>query len=252
MSREIRIRQPRNLPRGQLPRKRRWPWIVALLAVLVGLGWYSVHHHAEAVEADSAPRSFAAPRGSRNTTARCFIVVIDESSSMAGSDPNHLRAGAINETVRFLRAYGLPGDELGGGWFADSTAFTDPSTVGSVTTDWSAPNVGGGTNMVAAVVEAEQKLGQCSAQPVLLLVTDGQADDMTAVGNLIRGLSADTRVHLVAMNIDGGYDSIAQAWEDPALGIDSIERIDEVRPLAVAQAIAHILELETGQQIAVD
>ena len=251
MRRDVRIRQPRGLPIGQLPRPRRWPWLVALLALVLALGRYALERHSSVQAADRTPRSFTAPRGSRLTTARCIIVVIDESSSMTTSDPSGLRARAIDETVRFLVSFGLPGDEIGGGWFADTSSYADPVVVSKAASTWVPPNLGGSTNMTGALADVAPVLERCTAQPVLLLVTDGQADDLEVVRQRIHALPPDVRIHLVAMNVDGGYVSVAPFWEDPSLGIDSVERIDEVRPVAVARAVADILERETGQQIGV-
>ncbi len=62
--------------------------------------------------------------GERTTGARCWMVVIDESSSMSSADSLGTRADAVRATAEFLAAYGVAADRIGVTWFADDAEVT--------------------------------------------------------------------------------------------------------------------------------
>jgi len=92
-----------------------------------------------------------------------------------------------------------------------------------------------------------------SAQRVIVLVSDGQAPDdaeFRAIGALITGAGRSVHLHLIAMNGGQAFEPARLFWEDSALGIDSITTVSSFGSDEVAAAVAGILTLETGQQVA--
>ena len=70
--------------------------------------------------------AFDAPVGERITGARCLMVVVDESASMADADGTGARADAVAAAADFLAAHGLADDRIGVTWFADSADVEGP------------------------------------------------------------------------------------------------------------------------------
>jgi uncharacterized protein with von Willebrand factor type A (vWA) domain len=183
----------------------------------------------------------------------CASVVIDDSSSMAGSDPEGIRGSAVSALAQFLDDFGLADDRVGVVWFADSVAVTDPIDVArSESLPVSPPPVGGGTVIAPAVEAAARSLESCgSRRRVVVLVTDGQSDpdDLAGVESVVGSLPAGSHVHLIAMNGGGVFQGVAPFWERRELGLASVRPIDSFGSNAMSSAMAHVLSLETGQDI---
>jgi hypothetical protein len=253
-------------PRRLRRQRRRWPLLIPLLPLAA---WGALHllDDPEPTAASPLPKlvpvvapsstlvAFDTPSGERTTAARCWMVVIDESASMATSDQAGTRADAVRATAEFLAAYGLDDDRIGVTWFADSAAADIP---GAATATLQAPlppdGLGNGTNIADALTAALGAMGQgCgSTQRVVVLVSDGQASTQAAfdaTAAVIRGAGSDVSVHLIAMNGDSAFEGVRPFWDDPALGITSTRTISTFGSDEVATAVAEILTIETGQQI---
>jgi Mg-chelatase subunit ChlD len=198
--------------------------------------------------------SFEAPVGERATGARCWMVVIDESSSMASADSLGTRADAVRATAEFLAAYGLDDDRIGETWFADDAAVAPAVPTADFVPSVAKHAVGSGTRIAAALQSTFDSMTQrCGgSQAVVVLVTDGQASsdpEFDEIKTFLTGAARDVHVHLVAMNGNQAFEPSRPFWEDAALGIDSITAIDSFGSDEVAAAVAGILTAETGQQV---
>jgi len=247
-------------PRRLRPVRRRWPLPVIAIPLLAwaGVRLADDSERTDALGPTSAPEStlvsFEAPVGERSTDARCWMVVIDESSSMSSADALGSRADAVRATAEFLAAYGLDGDRIGVTWFADTADVTAAVPSDSFAASATAPTVGSGTAISSALQSANDAMkASCDgAQPVIVLVTDGQAPtdaEFIATAAFLTGPARDVHVHLVAMNDNQAFEPARAFWEGPALGVDSITTVDSFGSDEVAGAIARILATETGQQV---
>lgn len=252
-------------PRRLRPARRRWPLLLLAVPVAAwaGLRLADDSSPTEALSpstAASAPGStlvaFDAPVGSRITDARCWMVVIDESSSMATADEVGSRADAVRAAGEFLAAYGLAGDRIGVTWFADSADVTPPAVAsGTPATRANSLSLGSGTDIANALNTTLDSMDtSCgAAQRVVVLVSDGQLSsdaEFRATADLITGAGRNVHLHLIAMNGNQAFEAPRPFWEDPALGIDSITTVSSLGSDEVAAAVAGILTLETGQQVA--
>ena len=254
-------RRPLRPLRPPAPRRlrRRLPWWPLLVVAAPLAGWLAWRAVDDGTPTQAAPpeMAFDAPVGERITGPRCFMVVVDESASMADADATGARADAVAAARDFLAAHGLPDDRIGVTWFADSADVEGPA-LASVGASTSAPAdltpLGTGTNIASALhqtVEAQQR-GCASAKPVIVLVSDGQASgdaqfELTA--EALKGAGSGLDVHLIAMNGNDAFESARAFWSDPALGLDSIETVTSFGRGEVSAAMAQILTLETGQQV---
>lgn len=259
VSRAVAPRRPPS-PRRLARRRRRWPLLLAVAPIAAWLAVRALDDPAPsaALAATTAPPgstlvAFDAPTGSRTTDARCWMIVIDESSSMAASDAAGTRADAVRATAEFLAAYGLDGDRIGVTWFADRADVQPPAAAASVALG-SRPRtpVGSGTRIAAALDETAAAMDRSCGDTdrVAVLVSDGQAtsaDDFDAIARLVA--DSGIGVHLIAMNGDGTFDTVRPSWDDPAIGVRSIREITSFGGDEVADAVAAILSAETGQQV---
>ena len=198
--------------------------------------------------------SFQAPTGERTTGARCWMVVIDESSSMSSADSLGTRADAVRATAEFLAAYGLDGDRIGETWFADDAAVTAAVPTASFVPSVAKHDVGSGTELAEALnATFDSMTASCAgSKPVIVLVSDGQASsqpDFVGISTLLTGRGSDVNVHLIAMNENAAFESARPFWEDPANGLQSITTVTGFGSAEVAAAVAGILSAETGQQV---
>ncbi|MGH9136552.1 MAG: VWA domain-containing protein, partial [Acidimicrobiales bacterium] len=253
-------------PRRLRRQRRSWPLLVPLVP-LAAWGMLRLLDDPEPTAASPLPKlvpavapsstlvAFDTPSGERTTAARCWMVVIDESASMATSDQAGTRADAVRATAEFLAAYGLDDDRIGVTWFADTAAAVAPgAATAAAKTPVPPGGLGGGTNIADALMSAIGAMDQgCgSAQRVVVLVSDGQASTQMAfdaTAAVIRGAAPDVSVHLIAMNGASAFEDVRAFWEDPALGIASIRTISTFGSDEVAAAVAEILTIETGQQV---
>ena len=257
----LRPPSPRRLAR----RRRRWPWLVPLAALLAwGTARLLDDPPATAAVPSSpvaaaAPSStlvaFATPTGERATAARCWMVVIDESASMSTADKPGTRADAVRAAGEFLAAYGLADDRIGVTWFADLTEAEAPQAATAMRLAPAASaNLGSGTVISDGLTAAFDAMDRtCGVtQRVIVLVTDGQATsaaEFAATEALIRGRGNGTTFHLIAMNGGGAFEPARSFWDDPALNLASIRTIDTFGRDEVAAAVAAILAMETGQKV---
>lgn len=250
----LRPPSPRRLRRHG----RRWPWLLALVPLAVAGWWWQRDDGGDPVAAAPQPTvpgavGFGAPTGERATDARCFMIAIDESSSMASADQAGVRADAVRATSDFLAVHGLDGDRIGTTWFAEGAATTDPGPPDDVVLGAAPATLGAGTRIAEGLRSAQAGLDRTcdTAQQVIVLVSDGEAsgpDEFAAARDAIT-TSPDVTVHLIAMNDNGAFESSRTFWEDPALGVASIRTITSFGRDEVARAVAAILSIETGQQV---
>ncbi len=251
--RPLRPPAPRRLRR----RRPLWPLLLLVVPVVGWLAWRALDDGAPTEAASAGDVAFGAPTGERLTGPRCFMVVVDESASMADADATGARADAVDAAWRFLDAYGLADDRIGTTWFADSADVVGPvpataavSRVAPVDT----ATLGTGTNIAFAFRAALDALnsGCGAARPVIVLVSDGQASSQAQFdqsASIIKGAGAGLDVHLIAMNGNSAFEPVRSFWSDPTLGLDSIDVITSFGRDEVATAMAKILTLETGQQV---
>jgi hypothetical protein len=248
-------------PRRLRPARRRWP-LLLLVPVVAWAGLRLLDDdsptQAAAPTTTGAPVStlvsFQEPTGERNTAARCWMVVIDESSSMSSADSLGTRADAVRATAEFLAAYGLDGDRIGETWFADGADVTPAAPTGQFAPSVVKHDVGSGTELTNALTATVDSMASSCAgvQPVLVLVSDGQASsqpDFDGIATLLAGRGSDVSVHLIAMNENAAFESARSFWEDPALGLRSITTVTGFGSDEIAAAVAGILSTETGQQV---
>ena len=248
-------------PRRLRPARRSWP----LLLLVPVASWAGLRlldddspTRAAAPTTTGAPVStlvsFQEPTGERSTGARCWMVVIDESSSMSSADSLGTRADAVRATAEFLAAHGLAGDRIGETWFADDADVTPAVPTAQFVPSVAKHDVGSGTMLANALTTTVDSMtSSCAgAKPVLVLVSDGQASsqpDFDAITTLLTGLARDVSVHLIAMNENQAFESARPYWEDPALGLQSITAVTGFGSDEIAAAVAGILSTETGQQV---
>ncbi len=249
-------------PRRLRPVRRRWPLLIVAIPLLAWAGM-RLTSDGEPTDAlgpsttdspESTLVSFQAPIGERSTDARCWMVVIDESSSMSSADQLGTRADAVRATAEFLTAYGLAGDRIGVTWFADTADVTAAVPTDAFAAAATAPMVGSGTAISSALDSAHDAMkASCDgAEQVMVLVTDGLASsdsEFAATSAFLTGAGRDVHVHLVAMNGNQAFEQARAFWEDPSLGLDSITTVSSFGSDEVAAAIADILTTETGQRV---
>lgn len=248
-------------PRRLRPARRRWPLLLLVpIAAWVGLRLADDDSptQAAAPTTTGAPVStlvsFQAPTGERSTAARCWMVAIDESSSMSSADSLGTRADAVRATAEFLAAHGLDGDRIGETWFADEAQVTPAVATADFAPSATKHDVGSGTELASALnATFDSMTSNCAdAQQVLVLVSDGQAasqPDFDAITTFLTGRGRDVNVHLIAMNENQAFESARAFWEDPAIGLDSITTVSGFTGDEIAAAVARILSVETGQQV---
>lgn len=262
MTRANVMRRPRT---ARLGRTRPW-WILPVAAGVVAAA--VLWPHDDRTPPQPAPHQaltevqrvrLAAPTGPRTVKEDlCMVEVIDQSSSMADADPHSLRATAVGAVADWLGRYGQPGDRLGVVWFADTTltfppvpARGDPASLQVAAQD-PGSSVGGSTNMVKALEDAAALLRTCpsGSRPSMVIISDGVVDATTPLRELLDQAPSGTRVHLVAMDVDGAYSAGAyQLWESPAVGLASVQRVAAVDAKGVTDPAAFILGQETGQHV---
>ena len=260
------IRRPVGTIRPPSPRRlraarRRWP-LLLLVPVAAWGGLRLLDDDAPTEAAAPATTdvpvstlvSFQAPTGERSTGERCWMVVVDESSSMSSADSLGTRADAVRATAEFLAAYGLDGDRIGETWFADDADVTPAVPTAQFVPSASKRELGSGTELAEALTAAvDEMASSCAgATPVLVLVSDGQASsqpDFDGIATLLTGRGVDVHVHLIAMNENLAFESSRPFWEDPAIGLDSITTVSGFGTDEIAAAVAGILSAETGQQV---
>jgi hypothetical protein len=248
-------------PRRLRPVHRRWPLLLLVpVAVWGGVRLLDDDSPTEAAgpttsEApDSTLVSFQDPTGERTTAARCWMVVIDESSSMSSADSLGTRADAVRATAEFLAAHGLDGDRIGETWFADDADVTPAVPTTRFVPSVVKHDVGSGTELAEALnATVDSMTASCEgAKPVIVLVSDGQATsqpDFDAIATLFTGRGREVNVHLIAMNENQAFEPARPFWEDPAIGLQSITTVSGFGSAEVAAAVAGILSVETGQQV---
>ena len=248
-------------PRRLRPARRRWPLLLLVpVAVWGALRFADDDSPSEAAAPtasdvpDSTLVSFQAPTGERSTGARCWMVAIDESSSMSSADSLGTRADAVRAAAEFLAAYGLDGDRIGETWFADEAQVTSAVPTADFAPSAAKHDVGSGTALASALdATYDSMTTNCAgAEPVLVLVSDGQASsqpDFDAIAAFLTGRGVDINVHLIAMNENQAFESARPFWEDPTIGIDSITTVSGFGSDEIATAVAGILSDETGQQV---
>lgn len=232
------------------------------LALVPLAAWYLPKLWRDDPATQAAPPAvgFGEPVGERLTSARCFMVVVDESSSMADADVSGSRADAVRAATDFLAAYGRSDDRIGTTWFADTAAVDGPRPASTdATSKPASPTeaLGSGTDIAGALRAAVEAMdARCAnAKPVIVLVSDGQpssADQFAATADVIASAGSGLDLHLIAMNGNDAFEGSRSFWEDLTLGVDSIETIVSFGRDEVAAAMAKILTLETGQQVAAD
>lgn len=252
---------------------RRWPWALLLVPVAAA-GLYQLQRSRQPSAAMAAPPpppgspaptatvaattstlvAFGAPAGERSTGPRCVMVVLDESTSMSTADAAGTRTDAVRAAADFLSAHGIDGDRIGVAWFADAAEVVDPAPPAQASAARpGAVYLGSGTQVAAALTRTLGSMqASCDgAQPVIVLVSDGQASgarEFDAIRETLAGAPA-LNVHLIAMNGGQAFEVARAFWEDPRLGIDSIATISDFGRDEVAAAMAGILSRETGQQV---
>lgn len=197
--------------------------------------------------------AFGAPSGERTTGARCIVVAIDESTSMSSADRSGARADAVRATASFLATHGLDGDRLGTTWFAERASSTDPVPPQEAAPLDPPTTLGAGTSISAGLREAQRSLerGCGEATKVVVLVSDGEASgpgEFAAARNAVTSVDG-VALHLIAMNEGGAFEPSRAFWEDPQLGLASIQTIDGFGRDEMAGAVAAILSMETGQAV---
>jgi hypothetical protein len=197
---------------------------------------------------------FAAPFGERTTGPLCWMVVVDESSSMATADTTGARADAVRAAARFIASHGLDEDRIGATWFADQAEVLppgDPATVRIAPTG--GVPLGSSTRMAAALRSALDAMASAcgSARQVLVLVSDGAAsgEDEFAGTKAVLAAAPAVDVYLIAMNGGSAFEPSRAFWADPALGVNSIRTIDTFGADEVAGAMAAVLSIATGQEV---
>jgi von Willebrand factor type A domain len=253
--RPLRPPAPRRIRRS----RPLWPLLALLVPIAAIAAWRLVDDGGPSAAAEREPAdgaiAFDAPIGDRITGPRCLMVVVDESSSMTEADATGARADAVQAAADFLQAYGLPEDRIGTTWFADDADVVGPDPASTATAARAAEStaLGSGTKIASALRSALAAMatGCGRAQPVLVLVSDGQASG-PAQFELARDVIAGADgldLHMIALDGNQAFDSVRSFWADPALGLDSIETISSFGRDEVAAAMAAILTLETGQRV---
>jgi hypothetical protein len=238
--------------------------LLALAPVAAGVGWWLNREATPdaAVALSPVPTSapattlvaFTPPVGERTTAARCWMVVIDESSSMATADSAGTRADAVRAAADFLGAYGVDGDRIGATWFSDAADVLAPARPDRAALAPSGRVVlGGGTQIATALEQSFAAMATAcgDAKQVVVLVSDGAASsqsDFAATAAILAG-APDVDVHLIAMNENGAFEAARPFWSDATLGLDSTQTIDDFGRDQVAAAVAQVLSFETGQQV---
>lgn len=234
-------------PISVVPR-RPFPWWIPIAATLSGgLIWWAPW------EPDPVEPIVFSADGPRMTAPMCVAVMIDESGSMADSDPQLARPAALLGASSFLGEFGLATDQVAGGWFADTAEISPLLSAAKGLTelpqDSTVPS-GGGTNMVAAIDRAGQTLETCpfGQTPVLVLVTDGVADDFEAVGQAIARLPSGTTTQLLAIDATGSLASVSSEWAHYAPGVE-VEPVTALDRDGVGTGMANVLSRLTGQKV---
>jgi len=185
----------------------------------------------------------------------CVAVMIDESGSMSDADPRQARTAALLGASSFLDEFGLSTDQVAGGWFSDTAAMSSLMTaskgLAGLPQTSTVPS-GGGTNMVAATDRASTTLQACPAgqTPVLILVTDGVADDFVALRAAVARLPTGTLTQLLAIDQTDSFDSVEPEWARYAPEV-GIVRVTTLTRDGVGVGMASVLSTLTGQEVSV-
>lgn len=230
-----------------------WPfYLAALVALLMVLLPSVVSDLRERTDrwawnrSPSTPWVLEPPTGTRSTPPADLVFMIDESGSVASSDPGRARWVQTHELRRFMSEH-MPQDRLTVGTFATSASRLDPPTNPSlIDLDSVATrriNLGG-TSIAPPVRKGEQVLehGDTSRQRIIVLFTDGDADDIPEAVNLLR---PGTRLIVFGLDDDGTWTRSKSRW--PSGRFQSTTVKGSARSIARAQA--QLLETITGQTI---
>lgn len=230
-----------------------WPfYLAALVALLIVLLPSAVSDLKERTDrwawdrSPSTPWVLEAPTGTRSTPPADIVFMIDESGSVASSDPGRARWVQTQELQRFMSTY-MPQDRLTVGTFATSASRLDPPTNPSLIDLDSVANRRinpGSTNVAPPVRKAEQVFehGDSSRQRIIVLFTDGDADDIGEAINLLR---PDTLLIVFGLDDDGTWSRSRKRW--PSDRFQSTTVKGSAR--SIAQAQVQLLETITGQTI---
>ena len=232
----------------------RSPWrrLVAIIVILAAATWW---WSSRPTEADRI--RLTSPVGERVTGPQCALVLIDQSSSMDGSDPSGLREVAVEELGRWYGRHGIPGDQVGVGWFADSSDITTPRSpeqIGERVDAGPDPAIGDGTMIARALRSDGQSLASCprGSQPSLILVSDGITSETWAeVTSALDSLPAAATMHLFAMNADGGFSSsdAEQFWTNAGPKVVAVDQIKRLDADSITGPLARFVVSSTGQAV---
>jgi len=229
-----------------------WRLLIAIIVILAAAAWW---WSSRPTEADRI--RLTTPVGERITRPQCALVLIDQSSSMDDSDPSGLREVAVEELGRWYGRHGIPGDQVGVGWFADDSDIATPRSpdrIGERIDAGPNPAIGTGTMIARALRSAGQSLSACpsGSQPALILVSDGiTAETWAEVTSALDSLPATTTVHLLAMNADGGFSSsdAEQFWTNAGPRVVAVDQITRLDAVSITEPLARFVVASTGQAV---
>ena len=207
------------------------------------------------------PPDIAAPVPGTRTLNQplSLLLAVDASGSMEASDPRGLRYLDARAVVRWLGDHSENTDDrFGSIHFASNPGLELPPIpvqgnlpVIDAALQKPATDLGGGTNIVGALESIDRLIASTTGTvPVVVILSDGLPNDgdYGAVGEAIRSLQAN--VWLIAFDFDVSYSAQAKpAWD--RFAISGTIRLDSLDSGSVANAIATIVTVETGQSWAV-
>lgn len=234
---------------------QRWPWLLALLALLALVAWRC------------APREPATlgpvppPTGQRTANVIDLCLAIDDSSSTGETDPANRRYQAARFLAGFLAQQSRParpdrvcvvhfGGDAPEELALPLTPVTDRAAIDAAI---ATPTDLGDTNFVAA----DERLAELLGSPlpghhqVVITFTDGvpsssgSSDSFDAISRSLDNLPRRS-THLIALDENGAFDSVRSEWE--SLGLGSIRELSGLQGNELEHAFAHIVVDELGMQ----
>ena len=225
---------------------------VAAAGALAWWLWPSAHERRQVAPGIPTPVA-----GTRTLSVPLVLeLVVDESGSTQQSDPGGRRHAEAAAVASWMSRYSEnPHDEIGLVRFASTANGFSPVPVAQASAalqsafGQSSDSLGGDTDLGPAVSLVEKDLEQhAGARRVVVLLTDGQLQDMPSIRSLVRRLrSVAEDVYLIGLNADGTWSSTTRtAYQGLGLNLLTLDSFTANR---LAETVARVILRETGQRV---
>jgi hypothetical protein len=221
--------------------------LLAAVGTLGLIGWATVLAVADALTRDPVKMPVPLASSRKIKLPLLINIAIDESGSMAQSDPDARRWTDVAALARWLGRYQRPGDQVAVTRFAGDAVHgpivsahrlgQDPRRLAP------APTIDGTAFLpVATTAEAIFAAPRQAYYKILILLTDGESGDAGAAVARLPGIA--NRVFVVALDKGSSWDSARKTWEHAGF---PVTKLGNRAPNEIGAAMARAVMAATGE-----